>query len=100
MRNSGSRNRMPGNIWVASTVTENACRPRNRYRLIANATKMATATENTEAALDTTRLFTRYRASGTVLHMSTNACTVGWLGIHVKMPCTSFNGLAAELTMA
>src|SRR2546421_11949262 len=100
MRNSGSRNRMPGNIWVASTVTENACRPRNRYRLMANATKMATDTENTDATPDTTRLFTRYRASGTVVHMSTNAFPVGWPGIHVNVPCTSFSGLAAELTIA
>jgi hypothetical protein len=28
--NSGSRNRIPGNIWVDSTVIENSWRPRNR----------------------------------------------------------------------
>jgi hypothetical protein len=59
MRNSGSRNRIPGNIWVASTVTEKMPRPRNRYRLIANAAKMATATENTAATPDTTKLLIR-----------------------------------------
>ena len=32
---------MPGNICVDSTVTENTPRPRNRYRLIANAAKIA-----------------------------------------------------------
>src|SRR5256885_15065947 len=97
MRKSGSRNRMPGNIWVDSTVTEKACRPRKRYRLMANAAKIATATENTAAVPDTTRLFARYRPSGTVVHMSMNAWAVGWLGTHVKAPCTSLSGLAPEV---
>ncbi len=30
IRYSGSRNRMPGNIWVDSTVTVNTLRPANR----------------------------------------------------------------------
>ena len=30
IRNSGSRKRMPGNIWVDSTVTEKIRRPGNR----------------------------------------------------------------------
>ena len=30
IRNSGSRNRMPGNICVESTVTLNTCRPAKR----------------------------------------------------------------------
>lgn len=42
-----------------STVTEKTPRPRNRYRLTANAAKMATTTEQTAAMVDTTRLFTR-----------------------------------------
>src|SRR6266540_1635407 len=100
MRNSGSRNRMPGNICVDRTVTEKAWRPRKRYRLTANAAKIATATENTDAVLDTTRLFARYRPSGTVVHMSMNACAVGWLGSQVNAPCTSFSGFIAELTIA
>src|SRR5665811_903724 len=33
MTKSGSRKRMPGNICVDSTTTENVCRPRKRYRL-------------------------------------------------------------------
>ena len=40
---------MPGNIWVDSTVTEKTPRPRKRYRLTANAAKIATATEKTAA---------------------------------------------------
>src|SRR5262249_29206983 len=98
--NSGSRNRMPGNICVDSTATENTCRPRNRYRLTANAARMATATENTAATLDTTRLLSRYRPSGTVVHMSTNACAVGRGGSQVNAPWTSLSGFSAELTIA
>src|SRR5689334_17365949 len=61
---------------------------------------MATATDSSEAAVDTTRLFMRYRLSGTVVHMSTNACAVGRLGIQVNTPCTSLSGFMAELSIA
>ena len=71
---------MPGNIWVDSTVTENSRRPRKRYRLTANAAKMAIATEMTVATPDTIRLLTRYRPSGTVLPDVDErpAASVGW----------------------
>src|SRR3569833_1599281 len=100
MRNSGSRNRIPGNIRVDRTVTWNACRPANRYRLTANAAKMATAPESTAATLDTTRLLVRYRLSGTVLLMSMIAWAVGCVGNQVNAPCTSLSGLIAELSIA
>src|SRR5689334_640954 len=100
MRNSGSRNRIPGNIWVARTVMEKTPRPRNRYRLIANAAKIATATENTAATPDTTRLLTRYRPSGTVCHMSRNALSVGLVGSQVNAAWTSRSGFNAEVIIA
>ena len=59
IRNSGSRNRMPGNIWVDRTVMEKTCRPWNRYRLTAYAARIATITEATARPPDTIRLFTR-----------------------------------------
>src|SRR5690242_1469612 len=61
---------------------------------------MATATDSSAAAVETTRLLTRYRLSGTVVHMSTNACAVGRLGSQVNTPCTSLSGFIAELSIA
>src|SRR5688572_24001594 len=99
MRNSGSRNRIPGNIWVDSTVTVNSRRPRKRYRLTAYAAKMATDTENTVAVPATITLFQKYFSSGTVRQMSTNGCTVTFDGHHRNGPCTSRSGLSAEVTI-
>src|ERR1019366_5715049 len=60
---------------------------------------MAISTLNAVAVTDTTRLLTKYRASGTVLHMSMNGLRVGCVGHQVKLPCTSPSGLIAEVTM-
>src|SRR3954467_4844449 len=86
IRNSGSRNRMPGNICVDSTTVMNEPRPGNRYRLTAYPVMMAIATEQTVADSETTRLFRKYRPSGTVCHMSTNGRNVTWDGSQVKAP--------------
>jgi len=60
---------------------------------------MAIKTLNAVDTSDTTRLLTKYRPSGTVLHMSMNGLSVGWLGHQVKSPCTSPSGLIAEVSM-
>ena len=57
--NSGSRNRMPGNIWVDRIVIENTWRPWNRYRLTAYEASSATITDATDATEQTIRLFSR-----------------------------------------
>ncbi|MCP9964187.1 hypothetical protein LUX57_02405 [Actinomadura madurae] len=59
IRNSGSRNRIPGNICVESTVTVNTRRPANRYRLTAYAAPIAIATEASVAPPATMTLFTK-----------------------------------------
>src|SRR5665647_3702646 len=41
----------------------------------------------------------KYRASGTVLQMSTNGRRVGCVGHQRKSPCTSPSGFSAEVTM-
>src|SRR5690606_473803 len=99
IRYSGSRNRMPGNICVDSTVSRNVSLPRKRYRLIAYAAKMAMATEHTVAASEMTALFTKYLASGIVDQMSTNGRGVSLDGIHWNSPCTSPSGFIAEVTI-
>src|SRR5580698_3538359 len=97
--NSGSRNRIPGNIWVDSTAIVNTPRPRNRYRLTAYAASSATTTDATDAVVDTIRLFTRYRPSGIVDHMATNGDSVRWLGNQRNTPSTSGSGLSAEVSI-
>src|SRR6266511_2057593 len=100
MMNSGSRNRMPGNIWVDRTVMLNTPRPGKRYRLTASAAKMATVTEHAIATPDTTTLFRKYLPSGTVCQMSTKGRRVRRDGIQRKVDCTSTSGLTDELTSA
>ena len=51
------------------------------------------------AQLQTIRLFTKYRASGTVDQMSMNGWMVRFVGHHVKVPWTSASGLSEELTI-
>jgi hypothetical protein len=99
IRNNGSRNSTPGNICVDSTVVVNTDRPRNRNRDTANAARIAIATENTVAATDTIVLFTKYRARGTVFHMSTNGAGVRFDGHQVNAPCTSFSGLSDDVAI-
>src|SRR5664280_1276694 len=60
---------------------------------------MAISTLNAVDTTDTIRLFMKYRASGTVLHMSMNGLKVGWVGHQGKSPCTSPSGLIDEVTM-
>src|SRR5690349_20096740 len=98
-RNNGSRNSTPGNIWVASTASRNDSRPRKRQRLTAYAAMIATATDSTVAAAATTTELAKYRASGTVDHISTNGRRVGSVGIQRKALCTWLRGLTAVLTM-
>ena len=100
MMNSGSRKRIPGNIWVDSTVVVKTPRPRNRKRDTANAAMIARITLATVAQVQMIRLFTKYRASGTVDHMSMNGWMVRFVGHHVKVPWTSASGLSEELTIA
>ena len=100
MMNNGSRKRIPGNIWVDSTVVVKTPRPRNRKRDTANAAMIARMTLATVAQVQMIRLFTKYRASGTVDHMSMNGWMVRFVGHHVKVPWTSARGLSEELTIA
>src|SRR5437773_4106274 len=99
IRNNGSRNSTPGNICVDSTVVVNTVRPRNLNRDTANAARIAIATENSVAATDTIVEFTKYFASGTVFHMSTNGASVRFDGHQVNAPCTSFSGLSDEVAI-
>src|SRR5690348_13129177 len=99
IRNNGSRNSTPGNIWVDNTVVVNTLRPRNRNRDTANAARIAIATDATVAATDTIVLFTKYLASGTVFHMSTNGSSVRFDGHQVKAPWTSRSGFSDEVTI-
>ena len=57
IRNNGSRNKIPGNIWVDSTVPVNTLRPWNRWRETAYAAKIAMITLNTVEVTHTIRLF-------------------------------------------
>src|SRR5260370_33160424 len=56
-------------------------------------------TEATDAVVDTMMLFTRYRPSGIVDHMSTNGDTVMWLGNHRNAPSTSGSGLSDDVSI-
>src|SRR3954470_8056116 len=97
IKNNGSRNSTPGNICVDNTVVVNAVRPRNRKRDTANAARIAIATETTVADTATIVLFTEYRASGTVFHMSTNGASVRFDGHQLNAPCTSFSGFSDDV---
>src|SRR3978361_822967 len=99
IRNSGSRNSTPGNICVDSTVLVKTVRPRKRNRDTETAAKLAIATRATVATTDTIVLLTKYRANGTVRHMSTNGAVVRWLGHQVKAPCTSLNGFSDDVSI-
>src|ERR1035437_9275406 len=88
IRNSGSRNKIPGNIWVESTTTARTRLPRNRYRLTASAAQVQTISE-----------LTKYRASGTVRRMAMFGLIVTCAGIQWNVPVTSCSGLSELLTI-
>lgn len=99
MRNSGSRNSTPGNIWVESTAVVKVLLPLKFQRETPYAANVAMTSENSVATVQTTSELTKYFASGTVDHMSMNGWKVMFVGIHVKSFCTSPSGFMAVVIM-
>src|SRR5579872_530973 len=99
IRNSGSRNKMPGNICVESTTSMNTWRPRNRYRLTAYAAQTASSSDSIAAEVHTVTELTKYRASGTVRHISRYGRNVRCAGIQRNVPVTSCSGFSELLSI-